>query len=72
MHDGRFATLAQVVEFYAQGRAAGRGRLVGARDSTLNLVPHLTPAQSADLVAFLEALTDAPLPATLIEPPPRP
>jgi cytochrome c peroxidase len=72
MHDGRFATLPQVVEFYAQGRAASHGRLVGTREATLNLVPRLTPAQSADLVAFLEALTGAPLPPALTEPPPRP
>ncbi len=72
MHDGRFANLAAVLEFYAQGKAASRGRLVGAREATLNLVPHLSAAQSAELVAFLVALTGAPPPAALTEPPPRP
>jgi cytochrome c peroxidase len=72
MHDGRFTTLPEVLEFYAQGRAASHGRLVGAREATLNLVPHLTDAQSADLVAFLTALTGAPPPQVLTEPPPRP
>jgi cytochrome c peroxidase len=72
MHDGRFATLPQVLEFYAQGKTASRDRLVGTRDATLNLVPRLTPAQSADLVAFLEALTGTPLPSSLTEPPPQP
>ncbi len=72
MHDGRFATLAAVLEFYAQGKAASRGRLIGAREATLNLVPHLSAAESADLVAFLVALTGAPPPAALTEPPPRP
>ncbi|MFI4948821.1 MAG: cytochrome-c peroxidase [Alphaproteobacteria bacterium] len=72
MHDGRFATLPQVLEFYAQGPAASRGRLVGARDVTLNLVPRLGPAERADLVAFLRALTGAPLPPSLTEPPPGP
>ena len=72
MHDGRFATLAEVLEFYAQGKAASRGHLVGAREATLNLVPHLTPEQSADLVAFLNTLTGAPPLPALTEPPFRP
>ncbi|MGC2411516.1 MAG: cytochrome c peroxidase [Stellaceae bacterium] len=72
MHDGRFATLAQVLEFYAQGKPASHGRLVGTREVTLTLVPHLTTAQSADLVAFLLALTGAPPPPALTEPPPEP
>lgn len=72
MHDGRFATLPQVLEFYARGKAASHGRLVGARDVILNLVPHLTAAQSADLVAFLMALTGGPPPPALTEPPPEP
>jgi cytochrome c peroxidase len=69
MHDGRFATLPQVLEFYAQGKAASRGLLVGAREAALNLVPHLTSEQSADLVAFLTALTGTPPPPALTEPP---
>jgi cytochrome c peroxidase len=72
MHDGRFATLPQVLEFYAQGKTASRGRLVGKREAAINLVPRLTPAQSADLVAFLDALTGAPLASSLTEPLPRP
>src|SRR6266851_2598742 len=72
MHDGRFATLPEVLEFYAQGKAARSGRLVGTRDANLALVPRLTPEQRADLVAFLEALTGAPLPTALTEPPPQP
>jgi len=72
MHDGRFATLPEVLEFYAQGKPASHTRLVGTPDLTLNLVPRLTPEQRADLAAFLEALTGAPLPAALTEPPPHP
>jgi cytochrome c peroxidase len=72
MHDGRFATLPEVVEFYAQGKAATHGRLVGVRDLTLSLVPRLTPEQRADIVAFLNALTGAPPPPALTEPPPGP
>jgi cytochrome c peroxidase len=72
MHDGRFADLPQVLEFYAQGKAASGRRLVGTRDANLTLVPHLTTAESADLVAFLRALTGAPPPPSLTEPPPGP
>ncbi|HVC57056.1 MAG TPA: cytochrome c peroxidase [Stellaceae bacterium] len=72
MHDGRFATLRQVLDFYAQGAAASHGRLVGTREATANLVPHLTASQETDLIAFLQSLTGAPLPPALTEPPPRP
>jgi cytochrome c peroxidase len=72
MHDGRFTTLPRVLEFYAQGERASHGRLVGTREATLTLVPRLTTAQSADLVAFLLALTGAPPPPALTEPPPNP
>jgi cytochrome c peroxidase len=45
MHDGRFATLEDVVRHYEQGGAGRRFRL--------------SSAQRADLIAFLESLTDA-------------
>jgi len=57
MHDGRFATLGAVLDFYAKGKAASRGRLVGSREDTVNLVPRLTAAQKADLIAFLRTLS---------------
>jgi cytochrome c peroxidase len=52
MHDGRFATLEEVVDHYNQGGAYA-----------LNVNPNvrplgLTPADQADLVAFLKTLTD--------------
>jgi len=72
MRDGRFATLQQVVQFYAEGRAAQRGRLVGVREATLDLVPHFTRGQISDLVAFLEALSGVPLPAALTRRPSPP
>jgi cytochrome c peroxidase len=54
MHDGRFATLDEVVAFYAGGVTASR--------NLDTLVPvggyRLTAEERADLVAFLEALTD--------------
>ncbi len=62
MHDGRFATLEQVVEFYDSGvvnhpnlspplKATG-----GAAGTPLRL--NLTPQQKAALVAFMKTLTD--------------
>jgi cytochrome c peroxidase len=69
LHDGRFATLARVIRFYAEGKAASRGRLVGVREQSLDLVPHLGAVQQSDLVAFLETLTGAPVPARLTGPP---
>ena len=72
MHDGRFADLPEVLEFYAAQKAASPFRLVGTRDANLTLVPHLTTEESADLVAFLQALTGAPPPPSLTEPPPGP
>jgi len=65
MHDGRFATLEQVVEFYDSGVVAhpnlspplrvppGNGAASGTP-----LVLGLTPQQKAALVAFLKTLTD--------------
>lgn len=58
MHDSRFATLEQVVNFYSSG----------VKQSSPNIDEHmpdfgsglnLTAAQQADLVAFLHALTDS-------------
>ena len=68
MHDGRFARLRDVLAFYAEGKAASRGRLVGTREETLALVPHLTASEISDLVAFLETLDSAPPPAALTAP----
>ena len=72
LHDGRFATLRQVVQFYADGRKASHGRLVGEREGTLDLIPHFTPREVADLVAFLKTLNSAPLPPALTERPAHP
>jgi cytochrome c peroxidase len=69
LHDGRSSTLQQVVQFYADGKAASKGKLIGEREGTLDLIPHLTPADVADLVAFLKTLDSAPLPPALTQPP---
>jgi cytochrome c peroxidase len=59
MHDGRFQTLAQVVDFYDHGVQPnpgldGRLRVNGGQPKRLNL----TPQQRDALVAFLGTLTD--------------
>lgn len=69
MHDGRFAALEQVLDFYARGRAASRGRVVGARERTVDIIPRLGDGQKRDLIAFLQTLNSPPLPAELTGPP---
>ena len=62
MHDGRFATLADVVEFYDHGITATRNLHPALRNpdgTPLRL--QLAPADRAALVAFLETLTDRTL-----------
>lgn len=66
MHHGELAALDDVVAFYDElpGDAASNHR-------ELTLRPlGLTPADRADLVRFLEALTGDPLPEALLRPPP--
>lgn len=54
MHDGRFSTLAQVVEHYSSGIKAGP-----ARDNRLTVGGlNLTATEKSDLVAFLNTLND--------------
>ncbi|MEQ1861632.1 MAG: cytochrome c peroxidase [Chthoniobacteraceae bacterium] len=65
MHDGRFATLREVIDFYSElpGEPA-----FGHREDTL--VPlKFTEQEKADLEAFLRTLTGAPLDASLTQPP---
>lgn len=72
MHDGRFADLRAVVQFYGSGKTTIEGRLVGQRDPTLGVIARLSSQQVGDLVAFLETLTGAPLPQALTQPPAQP
>ncbi len=65
MHDGRFATLADVVEFYDSGVQAHpnldpRLRVPGSNPPAPRKL-NLTAADKAALIAFLETLTDEPL-----------
>jgi cytochrome c peroxidase len=58
MHNGAFATLEQVVDFYDRGGGAGLGLAVPFQ--TLPPTPlHLTSTERRGLVAFLRALTDS-------------
>ncbi len=59
MHDGRLATLPQVLAHYAHGVVASRTLDPLLRQPGGRLGLALTPRQQADLVAFLNTLTDA-------------
>jgi cytochrome c peroxidase len=69
MHEGQIATLAEVVEFYSTLAGATAPSVSGER---IVQPLHLTAEEQADLVAFLESLTDETLPAELLGPPPEP
>ena len=57
MHNGRFATLEQVIDFYNRGGGTGVGARVPGQ--TLPAEPlHLTRTERRQLIAFLGALTD--------------
>ena len=64
MHDGSIATLGEVIDHYAAGGRtigpgpwAGVGRENPAKDPLVHGFP-MTPQNRADLIAFLESLTD--------------
>jgi cytochrome c peroxidase len=54
MHDGSIKTLSEVLDHYAQG---GRAHVTGKTDSLLKPFT-LTEQERADIIAFLESLTD--------------
>lgn len=54
MHDGSLATLSDVLDHYALG---GRARVAGKTDPLLRPFA-LEPDEKADIIAFLESLTD--------------
>lgn len=57
MHNGRFQTLEEVINFYATGGGAGQGlNLPNLDDKIRNF--KLTDQEKRDMVAFLRALTD--------------
>ncbi|KAA3652217.1 MAG: cytochrome-c peroxidase [Bacteroidetes bacterium] len=54
MHDGRFQTLEEVIDFYTSGV-----RVSPTIDPTLLKNRNLTPTEKLDLIAFLKAITDS-------------
>jgi cytochrome c peroxidase len=64
MHNGVFATLEEVIDFYNEGGGRGRGLDVPNQDFKITKL-NLTEQQKRDLVSFLKALDD-------IAPPPQP
>lgn len=54
MHDGRFQTLEEVIEFYNSGVQTSSPNLDGNQKPR-----NLNPQEKADLIAFLKALTDS-------------
>lgn len=65
MHDGRFKTLAEVIQFYNAPVAAPA---IGEREDTLQPL-QLTPEDASDLEAFLNTLTSGPPDSQLIAQP---
>ena len=59
MHSGQFATLEQVIDFYAVGGTLNTG--TGQLESF-----SITPQEKADLIAFLGTLTGKPVSAALL------
>jgi cytochrome c peroxidase len=57
MHNGVFASLQQVVEFYDRGGGAGLGLAVPGQTLPPRRL-HLSPGEKTDLVAFLRTLSD--------------
>jgi cytochrome c peroxidase len=56
-HDGRFATLRDVIDFYSEGVHPNSPNI----DPKMDEIPHglfLSEQQKSDLISFLEALTD--------------
>ena len=57
MHNGAFATLASVIDFYNRGGGAGVGARVPGQTLAARAL-HLAAAERQDLAAFLRSLTD--------------
>lgn len=56
MHDGRFATLEEVMDHYTKGLHAAPN--LAAELSTAHDLPNLTDSEVDDIIAFMHALTD--------------
>ncbi|MBM4125417.1 MAG: hypothetical protein FJ246_10800 [Nitrospira sp.] len=58
MHDGRFATLEQVIRHYAAGGEAARNGTPDPNRDALIVGFQISATEIADLIAFLDSLTD--------------
>ncbi|WP_051359984.1 cytochrome-c peroxidase [Adhaeribacter aquaticus] len=58
MHNGTFATLLEVVEFYDRGGGAGMGLNVPHQTLPANPL-NLSDSEKEDLIAFMQSLTDS-------------
>ncbi len=67
MHNGRFKTLDEVLDFYSKGGGPGLGFKTPNLDDKIRPI-NFTYQQRLDLIAFLNALTDE---SALLEPPRR-
>jgi parallel beta-helix repeat protein len=67
MHNGRFKTLDEVLDFYSRGGGPGLGSPTPNLDDKIRPI-NLTYQQRLDLIAFLNALTDE---SALVDPPRR-
>ena len=68
MHNGRYATLAEVIDHYNRG---GDVHAPGAHPVLIKPL-NLTPDEQQDLIAFLESLTSPPWPAAIASTPDLP
>jgi cytochrome c peroxidase len=68
MHDGRFDSLDDVVDFYSTLDGAARRRL----DERVLLPAGLNEREKENLIEFLESLVSTKLPRELLSPPPTP
>jgi parallel beta-helix repeat protein len=57
MHNGAFRTLDDVLDFYAKGGGRGAGIVLANQDDKVRAFP-LAASEKADIIAFLNALTD--------------
>ena len=68
MHDGRFDTLEQVVDFYSKKDEIGNKQiLLGEREATMDLIPKLSEQEIGDLVSFLKTLNSEGLAGEITE-----
>jgi cytochrome c peroxidase len=59
MHDGKFGTIEEVVEFYSTGVDSTSTNIDPLMQDRGSFVANLTQQEKDDLVAFLEAITDS-------------